>query len=331
MRRLTGGSSICVRRIAALAFAVGVGLVAHPATAQGERSAAARELFDQGRALMDRGEYTEACKKFEDSLQLSPGGGTVLNLALCHERSGRTASAWAEYRSAIGMAARDGRADRQSFAEEHLAALSPHLSRLRVVVASNARIPGLVIERNGTPLGESAWGEALAVDPGQHVIEARAPMRKPLRLVVEVRADGDSEEIVVPPLDDARTPSAPLAGPPSSSSRAYDHRQRVYGALVAGVGAVALAAGTFFGIRAVVRKNEANDLCPNYERCDPEGLALSRSAVTDSWAATGLITGGVALAGTGALLFFTAAPAAGAGSARAGGAKSFGLSWAGRF
>ena len=47
--------------------------------------------------------------------------GTLLNLATCHEKLGRTASAWGEFKEAATLAEKRGEKDRATFANEHLA------------------------------------------------------------------------------------------------------------------------------------------------------------------------------------------------------------------
>ena len=80
-----------------LAFALvsSVGWVASPAFAQsGSNKAAAEALFSEGRSLASAGKCDEAIPKFQASQKLDPGIGTLLNLADCYEKVGRTASAW---------------------------------------------------------------------------------------------------------------------------------------------------------------------------------------------------------------------------------------------
>ena len=55
--------------------------------------AAAEGLFDQGRASMQEGDFAKACGLLERSQHIDPGVGTLLYLAECYEKSGRTASA----------------------------------------------------------------------------------------------------------------------------------------------------------------------------------------------------------------------------------------------
>ena len=91
-------------------------------------------LFQQGRALMADGRIAEACQKLEESQRLDPAGGTILNLALCHEQEGRLARSWSEFKEAMVVAKRDGRRDRELEAANHVSALEPRLSRLTIVV-----------------------------------------------------------------------------------------------------------------------------------------------------------------------------------------------------
>ena len=54
----------------------------------------ADHLFDEGRALLAKGNADAACTKFEQSIAKDPRAvGTLLNLALCNERRGKVATA----------------------------------------------------------------------------------------------------------------------------------------------------------------------------------------------------------------------------------------------
>jgi thioredoxin-like negative regulator of GroEL len=108
-------------------------------TKSGSNRAAAEALFNQGRDLMTAGKFVEACPKFEASQQLDPGLGTMLNLAECYEKTGRTASAWAEYREAIPLARAAGSKARQDLAVERAKALEERLSTLTIRAIAGER------------------------------------------------------------------------------------------------------------------------------------------------------------------------------------------------
>ena len=73
-------------------------LAASPVMAQtSDEKAAADALFDAARDLMNAEEYAAACPKFQDSHDLDPAVGTLLNLGLCYKKAGQTASAWTTY------------------------------------------------------------------------------------------------------------------------------------------------------------------------------------------------------------------------------------------
>src|SRR6185436_1646486 len=126
----------------------------------------ATQLFKEGRNLVDQGRVPEGCRKLEESQRLDPGGGTLLNVALCHEKEGRRATAWAEFTEALGLAKKDDRPQRIELAQTHIAALEPTLSRLVIQVGpESGDLTDLEIKRDGTVVRRAAWGSAMPVDP----------------------------------------------------------------------------------------------------------------------------------------------------------------------
>lgn len=276
--------------------------------AQTDAQAAARTLFDEGRKLMDAEDYAAACPKLAESYRLNPGGGTLLNLALCHEKVGKTATAWAEFREAERLARRDERPDRAAFATEHAGKLESVLSHLRIVVPAGARAAGLEVRRNGVLVGEGAWGESIPVDPGEQVVEVTAPSRRRARKVATVAPGGGSAEITIEPLEaeemtrsvvTSRPGAAPPRGTASSGST-----ERTIGLVTGGVGLVALGVGGYLGLTAQSLGKSADEACPKSGYCSAAGIEDSRSAVRDANLATAFFIGGAALVGTGIAVYF---------------------------
>lgn len=238
----------------------------------------AEALFQEGRRLMSEERYDEACPKLEESQRLDPGGGTLLNVAVCHERIGRTATAWSEYREALAQARRDQRPDRQEYAQARLNELEPKLSYVIVRVPEAARVPGLRVLVGNVALGDGSWGTPLPVDPGTVTVLATAPDRRPFRRELQIAAQERSElEVpVLVPVQQAQSsePKPPSAVPAESQTL---ESRRHWGIGIGLAGAASIAAGAFFGVWALHKKDQSDELCPN-ERCSVEGVNLNEDA-----------------------------------------------------
>jgi hypothetical protein len=214
---------------------------------QGAEVTLAEVLYQKGRQLMADGNYAEACPKFAESYRLDAATGTLLNLASCHESEKKVATAWAEFTEAAASARRDHRDDRVKFAEEHLAAIEPKLSRLAVTVAPNAEVPDLKLQLDGVVVLAAARGVPAPVDPGEHVVEAQAPGRKPWSQRVRINEQAQNLTVTVPLLD-VESPAPPPtqeptplpATPPVAEAPARPVPASVY---VAGGATLVLAAG----------------------------------------------------------------------------------------
>jgi hypothetical protein len=281
--------------------------------------AAADALFDEARKLMAEGRHARACPKLAAAQKLRPGVGTLLNLAACYEKLGRTASAWATFRDAATAAQHSGD-ERQAVAEENEKRLAPRLTRLTIVVASP--VPGLVVARDGLPVDVELWGVPLPIDPGTYLVEAHAPGRAIWSKMVEVKDDGATVPVTVPalasePVSARATPPALASAPPSASAPGTavpSSSQRTLGiALVAG-GAVGAVVGTVFGLMSMSAHDAAAQVCtlgPSHDQCDSGGYDTNQRAINFGNISTiAFVVGGAALA-TGGTLWLTA-PSSGA-------------------
>ena len=271
----------------ACATALLVGLVFGAGTAvAGEPNAAlAQSLFDEARVLLDADRFDEACPKFEESQALDPAPGTLLNLAVCHEGQGKLATAWGQFLEVRAQARRDGRSDRETIANEHLAGLEPRIPKLTIQVPEASRVAGLELTLGGTKLGPPSWNTEVPVDPGPIRIVARARDRQDHVTTVHC-VEGKRCSVSIPVLEYlAKTPeptptattattATPLQEPPSMA-------RRNAGYVAAGVGLLGIGVGSYFGLRARSKWNEANDHCPN-DVCDAEGSSLSHTALTSA-------------------------------------------------
>jgi hypothetical protein len=254
--------------------------------------ALAETLFFTARGLMEAGRYAEACGKLSESYRLDAAPGTLLNLAVCNEKIGKTASAWGEFRDSLADARRMNRPDREKLATEHIATLEPELSYLAISVPPLVRVVrGFEVLRNGVPLQSAAWDTDLPVDPGDVEVVERAPLYKPKTLHVTVAAKEHATMAAVP------LELAPIERPPV----AFWTGKRVTGviAAIAGVGAAGVAAG--FGVLATNDKKKSDDNCPTYAgeiRCQQAGVDAMSKANTEAWVSNvgfGLAAVGVGL------------------------------------
>jgi hypothetical protein len=303
-------------RLRSLLLAAALVAGAIPAHAQSSDKAMAESLFQAGRALMKQNKPGEACPKFAESNRIDPSPGTLLNLGKCLEATGKTASAWAAYKEAIVLARSTGQSKHVTAGSEFAAAVEPRLSYLKIEISGERR-PGMVVKRDGTVIGDGALGVPIAVDPGEHVIEASAPGFATWRTTVTIGAAAEKKDVEVPALDEAPAGAEPLPAPTASTEPAPgpapsasttvepppiapgsgSSTLRTLGFVSVGVGLAGIAVGTVFGVLTLGDASDAEgdpSLCPD-KRCSQDGLDKIDAAETKALVSTlGLAVGGAA-------------------------------------
>ena len=322
----------------------------------------AEALFRQGVAAKKRNDWENACDKFRKSMELDPAVSTQFKIASCDEHVGKLATAWYEYRTAQTMNRETGSEKRRNELEKSIKgaidALEPRVPALRINVSPTDPKIKLDIERDDLPVAPaSVLGEALPIDPGEHVIIVRSPGFLEQRIHVTV-IEGKTVEaaITLVPVS-ATAPGAAttesLLGPtpPSSEpvpqrpprktndrqileicrgpalSRNMDVRrrdtsgQKQAAVVIGGTGAITLGVAGFYGMRTwwfVGKMNDHRKPDGTYD----SGVYGPHDAATRSQT-TGFVLAGVgaALTGLGIALYATA-PSPG-GVARSAAAPRF--------
>jgi hypothetical protein len=337
------GDPGAIRRAAASAAAAAALLCAASAGAQPHESpkAQADALFRQGQQLLTAGQVAQACAKLEESERIDPKIGRLLNVAYCHEKQGRIASAWHEYDQAAAMAIQAHQAEREKFARKHAAALSKQLAFLRLDLG---KVPdGAQVSIDDKPLARDQWAIPFAVDPGQHTITVQAPGYKTRTESATITGTGETlvavdalEKEEPAPVEAAPAPTPPPAAPaavapeqpeslaapePVAEAPAEHGGSRTLAWIVGGVGVAALGVGAGFGFDALAHKGQADPHCAN-RQCDPTGLSDINSAKTAATVSTVGLAVGVVGVGVGAWLLLRSASSGSSSSSAASSASA---------
>ncbi|WP_437762026.1 hypothetical protein WMF27_01570 [Sorangium sp. So ce281] len=312
-------------RLALAAVVLGSAALFAPsgAAAQGAGGDAtlAQTLFEEGRRLMEAKSYAQACPKLAESQRLRPGTGTLLNLALCNEGLGRTATAWGQFKEALFASKKEGNAAREAFAQEHIDALEPRLSKIQLNAENT---PGLLVRVDGGDIPAAALGTPIPIDPGAHEVEATASGYTVWSTTVQVGESADLKAIAIPkllPVAPTSKPAGPQAPPASGGAgvRSGGGGLQPAGFVIGGAGVAVLGVGAVFGILAAGQASDAEKdetLCPE-KRCTPEGRKEINAAETKALVSTIGVGVGVAALAAGAVLVLTSGPSRAEGASAA--------------
>lgn len=268
------------------------------AYAQGAPQSPADALFTEGRELLEKGRYAEACPKLAKSEELAPAVGTLLNLAYCWEQAGRLRSALDAYNQAEVLALGAGETKRAAFARDRYAAVEPRAMKLIVRIAP-PEAPGLQVKRNGVAMAKTEFERPIAVDPEDYVVTATAPGYAPWKGAIIVKGEGGVVTMIVPPL------GQPTAAVDREGSWIGTRRYTALG--LGALSALAIGGGVGMAFSAKSRYGDAGAHCDD-SGCDETGNAIQRRAVTQGNIATALIGLGLLAGGAGVYLWIVGAP-----------------------
>ena len=249
----------------------------------------AEAMFKQGNEAMKKGQWKEACTAFGASNDIDPSPGTQINLALCNEKQGKTATAWGLYLTAANLASDRGQKERVDLARAEAAKLEPKLHKL-VVSVKTPQQEGLVVTTDGVTMKSTAFGAELPVDPGEHVVEATAKGKKPFKGSVKAAPGPGIDRIEVPAFEDdpnAAKPVGPVTGDkPQNGGTEYNpptgqdtgSTKKVVGFVLGGTGVVLAGVAIVLEIVASSENSKSNDQKAAADAIKPIGPAIGLTA-----------------------------------------------------
>ena len=264
---------------------------APPLTPDQERAV---KLFVEGRELLGKKQYDAACKAFTESQMLDPAVGTQLNLALCYEEWGRTATAYRAYVEAERLALKRND-DRAEAARQRITSVAVRVPHLHVVIPSTVP-PDATFTVDDVPTERPQLADLL-LDPGDHVIVVSITGREPTSTEV-VLAESERKDITL------KVPAAPVTTQVVTVTRR--HKGKLYGgvALTAGgVGLVTVAGLVALGARSDYRS--VGDRCSGGVCSDQEATDITNDARGTANRMTFVAAGGAVLVGLGVVLMLT--------------------------
>lgn len=313
---LAGALTLCLCLATALA-------VAQPSAAQKET---ARGLMAEGRELREQGDLHAALSRFTAADSLMGVPTTGFEVAATQADLGRLVEARETLRRVLALP--QGPDDPEPFNEARSKArtldqrLQSRIGALHFVVSGVGASESMVVTVDGETVPVAALGMPFRVNPGKHVVTARAEGR-------EARAEVDALESrtvkvelslaprsVEPSLELAEDPAAaPAVSEPNDPGLAPATAPRgslpAFAYVAGGVGAAGVVVGSITGLLAISHKNAAASDCVDGE-CPPatwDDLDKARTLATVS--TMGFVVGIVGLAaGASALLLRDEPPGA---------------------
>jgi hypothetical protein len=270
--------------LAALLFAFSA---SQPARAQrtAQDIESARQLYNQGIELRDKGDTKGALDKFRAAHALGNTPLTGLELCRMHVALRQPVEA-REVCLGVGrippfaqetQRSQEARGEARRIAEEQKSKIGS--LRIRVTGVPAGWEPTVIVD--GAAVPPAALGEPRAVDPGAHLITARVGSGVETKATLEV-SEGEAKELEIgvrpPPEGQRPGPAQPAGTHPPESAKA-EKKSNTFATVSFTVGGVAALVGIVSGLAAMSSESDLEKKCAN-KQCGRELHADLDSAET---------------------------------------------------
>lgn len=224
----------------------------------------------------------------------APLAETILKRATAHEKEGKIATAWAEYKQVIEEATKSNDGKRLETARAHLADTFKKLSYVKIEAGQSNATEVLV---DGKLVDKSAWSTPQPFDPGPHEVKVAATGSRTETLTITLPPGPATQSLTLPTLQpNGDAPPAIAAAPPaaeptkpepkpeakqdthseeadllregpsgtepySAPKKSGGNTGRTVGFVLGGVGIVGIGLGSYFGVVALGNKKTVDAHC----------------------------------------------------------------------
>lgn len=279
--------------------------------------ARARALFEEGRAVVAKGDLAHAAELFTEARAVYPTAGSLYNLAHCEERLGRLAAARQHWAELLGEAKPGD--ERAVDATAHLAALTERIPTVKLVLPQGAP-SGTTMSVDGVEVEPERIGTERTIDPGPHLVVVVAPGRERTStavLVAEAVRGFPLRGTLGRELVEAKPASSgpPVAEPPSVApaseadvDTALEGPRTTLAYVSGGLGLAGLALSGVSALVVLGEKSTVASHCDAEKICDAQGMDAVNGSHT--WSALGTVGFVVGVVGVGGFFLLPRGPAA---------------------
>lgn len=214
MQYLKGeGESRMIRQLRVVPVLLFVLATIAPARAQTEAKVAARDHYQRGLELANRGEYGAALAEFDQAYAASPNYAVLYNIGQANVGLGRARPAIDALRRYLKEGDGEIPPARRAEVEQQVALLESSFVSLTITTAPT----GATVSVDGTAVGTTPLASPVRVTAGTHVVSATRPGAPPAWRVVKL-AEGAPASVAIelpePPAPTSPSAAAPAPSPP---------------------------------------------------------------------------------------------------------------------
>jgi len=155
-----------------------------PTAAAGKEHA--KKLFEEGVDLEKKGDYAGALAKYKDAQQIAVTAGLRFHTGYCLEMTGKLAGALEEYEGADRLAREQNKQEVHAATIARLEPLRARVPQIAIRLATPAKDAEVQLDGAAVAATLVDGGKAFRLDPGEHVVTARASGYKAFSRKVQV-------------------------------------------------------------------------------------------------------------------------------------------------